>query len=341
MAYALALLLWTREAAACAPAPRDGERVNVAEESAVIIWDPATKREHFIRRATFGGEARDFGFLVPTPTVPELAAVDDGVFDRMQEKTTRRTLYRTEKAIDWTPLLFLPFARRGKGEGAATAPPPVAVLSTQTVGGYDAAILDATDAAALTRWLADNGYATTPDLTEWLDVYVRQRWIVSAFKIAGNADALTLRTSAVRMSFVTERPFFPYREPASQREGASAPRVLKVWFIGPERVTGRVGDRAWPGQVYWSEVLQDRAAGGVTIVPGARLTAFEDHATPRPGVDDLYFERDVDQRDVVPPPLVETEIETTHIPADLLLAPVLIMTFTAWRRRRKRAASVL
>ena len=116
----LAVLLCPGDASACAPAPRAGERVDVVEESAVIVWDPATKTEHFIRRATFGGEARDFGFLVPTPAVPVLAEVGNDVFDRMQERTTRPTQHRTEKAIDWTPLLFLPFVRRSVVEGVIT-----------------------------------------------------------------------------------------------------------------------------------------------------------------------------------------------------------------------------
>lgn len=335
---AVTVLLCAHEAVACAPAPRAGERVEVAEESAVIVWDPATKTEHFIRRATFGGEARDFGFLVPTPAVPVIAQVDDGVFDRMQEKTTRRTQYRTEKTVDWTPLLFMPFARRYKGDTVTAGRPPVEVLSTQRVAGYNAAILNATDAAALNDWLAANGYATTPDLTEWLSTYVRQRWIISAFKIDKSGDTFTARTSAVRMSFATERPFFPYREPASQREGPSAPRVLKVWFVGPERVTGKVGVQPWPGQMYWSEAIQDGEVGGVKVAPTARLTAFEDHATPRPGIDELYFQPDADQSEVVPPPLVETEIETTHVPADLVLAPVALIAFASWWRRRRSPA---
>ncbi|HYC59393.1 MAG TPA: DUF2330 domain-containing protein [Thermoanaerobaculia bacterium] len=334
-AVVIGLLLPTSEASACAPAPRMGERVNVAEEAAVIVWDPASKTEHFIRRATFTGEAREFGFLVPTPTVPVLARVDDGVFDRMHGLTTRRTEYAIEKKIDWTPLLFLPFASRHKGETMVGSRAPVEVLSTQKVAGYDAAILDATDATALSRWLADNGYATTPDLAQWLDVYVAQRWIISAFKIDKSADAITARTSAVRMSFATSEPFFPYREPASQREGASEPRVLKVWFIGPERVTGRVAGQAWTGQLFWSEAFRDLEAGGVKIAGGQRLTAFEDHATPRPGVADLYFVRDRDQDQRVPPPIVETQIETTHVPADVVLALPAMIALVWWRRRRR------
>ena len=35
----------------CAIAPRAGESVHIAEESAVIIWNGATRTQHFIRRA--------------------------------------------------------------------------------------------------------------------------------------------------------------------------------------------------------------------------------------------------------------------------------------------------
>src|SRR6185436_809264 len=215
----------------CAPAPHAGEQISVVEESAVIVWEPATKTQHFIRRATFRGTAQDFGFLVPTPTAPALAEVDDQIFDVLDTKTARQTVYKTRRAIDWTPLLLY---SRLKREGMATAGrPPVEVLETKKIAGYEAAVLDATDAAALSRWLGEHGYATTPDLAEWLDAYVKQGWKITAFKIDKSADAMA-RTSAVKMSFRTERPFFPYREPASQRANAKYDdvRVLRIWFLG-------------------------------------------------------------------------------------------------------------
>lgn len=331
--FGFVALLCSREAFGCAPAPRAGERVGVAEESAVIIWEPATKTQHFIRRATFNGQARDFGFLVPTPTAPTLAAVDDGVFDHLRRKTTPPVVYEIEKRIDWTPLLWMPFSSRLK-EGAATtnARGPVEVLATQKVGGYEAAILDATDAAALNTWLADNGYDTSPDLAEWLKAYVDQRWIISAFKIDKATESIA-RTGAVRMTFTTDRPFFPYREPSSQREGAIEPRVLSVFFVGPERVTGRIGDTtSWPGQMFWSDRIRDLEIAGVDVSGDLRLTAFEDHSSPRPGTDDLFFERDPDQKAVVPPPIVNTEYQSTWVPLDAIIIPAGLVGW--WMRRR-------
>src|SRR5687767_14101894 len=69
-----------RTADACAAAPPAGAEVRIAEEEALIIWDPATKTEHFIRRAAFHSTAPKFGFLVPTPTVPQLGEVSDAQF---------------------------------------------------------------------------------------------------------------------------------------------------------------------------------------------------------------------------------------------------------------------
>src|SRR5438270_793237 len=71
-------------------------RVETADETALVAWDERTKTEHFIRRATFTGTATDFGFLVPTPSRPELGAVDDALFDVLAGVTAPRTEYRDE-----------------------------------------------------------------------------------------------------------------------------------------------------------------------------------------------------------------------------------------------------
>ena len=342
----LATLACASKVLACAPAPPLNERIDVAEESAVIVWEPATKTEHFIRRATFLGKPDRFGFLVPTPTAPRLAAVEDRVFDVLEAKTRRGTVYTTRNVIDWTPLVLLPFLSMRMKEGATTRA-PVEVLSTQKVAGYDAAVLDATDAKALGAWLETNGYASTPDLAAWLEPYVQQRWIITAFKIDKGQSDLPAQTSAVKMSFTTDRPFFPYREPASQREynTLSPPsRLLTVFFLGPERVDGTIGAGTdWPGELQWSDALDDRfrndltVATSIPIPAGTRLTAYHDTMTPRPGTDDLFFARTADQSRHVPPPWVIETTDTTHVPLDLVALPILIVLGVVIRRRRRPA----
>lgn len=325
----------------CAPAPRDGDEISIVEESAVIIWDAAAKTEHFIRRATFHAEdGRDFGFLVPTPAPPALAEVDDAIFEKLEERTRRESVRASETKVDFTPLLLAGWLAR---ETAATrVAPPVEVLPAQKVAGYDAVVLAATDAGALRTWLADHDYEASDDLAQWLDAYVRRRWTITAFKIDATRPAA--RTAAVKMSFRTERPYFPYREPASQRDADDLqPRALAVWFLGNERVTGVVGDKTfWPGQLRRSDPLPDALRAdvarlaGVALPPSPRMTAFLDNSTIRPGDDELYFVRSAVQSAFVQPPYVVTTVEKVRLPLDVVALVLVVADLAIWRLLRGR-----
>ena len=331
-----------RDAHACAPAPHAGEKIAVVEESAAIVWEPAARRQHFIRRATFHGSARDFGFLVPTPTAPELQEVDGGIFDVLAARTKREKVYETKRRPDFTPLLGYFFLSERNAETTAGRA-GVNVLSTQNLAGYEAAVLEASDAAALNAWLSEHGYATAPDLVEWLDAYVRQGWKITAFKIDKQQDAMA-RSSAVKMSFATDRPFFPFREPRSQRDGSvPAPgRILRVWFLGPERVSGTVGATPWSSELLWSSDpgaawLRDFEQRARLELPDAlRLSAFADYESPRPGVDDLFFARAADQHPFVPAPEVITSVQGIPVPLDVVGVLALGAFFFVRRSRRRR-----
>ena len=60
--------------------------VEIADEEAVIFWDPETHVEHFIRKATFRSSAPAFGFLVPTPSTPKLDEVPETVFGELEHE---------------------------------------------------------------------------------------------------------------------------------------------------------------------------------------------------------------------------------------------------------------
>jgi hypothetical protein len=218
---------------------------------------------------------------------------------------------------------------------------PVNVLQTAKVAGYEAAVLDATDAGALREWLETHGYATTPDLEEWLDVYIRQRWKITAFKIDKTQAGTDAQTQAVKMSFTTDRPFFPYREPASQRTGRDTMRVLRVFFLGPERVYGTVGTAFWPGLLRWSDVLDESLRAQLAKATGvaipARLTAFIEIGS-RSGTDDLFFSKAAVQSVFHLPPRIQENVEIVLIPLDVIAVVLLLGLVFYWRRRSRRAS---
>src|SRR5205814_1847628 len=72
---------------ACCPAPPSGKPVVNADQTVVILWDAASKTQHFIRRASFKSDADDFGFLIPSPTQPDLNESGNDAFPYLQKLT--------------------------------------------------------------------------------------------------------------------------------------------------------------------------------------------------------------------------------------------------------------
>jgi hypothetical protein len=342
LSLVLALLLHAGPSAACAPAPPAGIEVDIAAEDALIVWDAARKVEHFVRRADFRSasmaelRATGFGFLVPTPTRPELAEAPDQLFVQLADAIRPPVVEKRAYEISWALCtMVLAGAERS---AAVEASAPIEVLEQKRVAGFDAAVLKADDADALATWLGEHGYAQRPALGSWLERYVADKWIITAFKIAADDDAGTA-TSAVRMSFASERPFFPYREPSDQRRDGRA-RSLRVWLYADTRMDGSVGGGAWPGRALHAAPLEDAArvlAGAAPTLPSAGwLHAFIDDSAPRPGSDELWFAAAASAVEVRLPPI--DDVHTVHIP--ILLDVLAFVAFLAWgavslvRRRR-------
>lgn len=331
------------QAPACAIAERDGESIHITSEAALIVWDEASKTEHFIRRASFESTAYDFGFLVPTPSLPEVEESNDEAFSRLAEITKPRVEERTRTATlgcsaSKMSAEFAASEVAGHADG-------VVLLQQKRVGDHDLVSLKFDPKAgnveqgskALADWLIRFGYGFGTTLKDWVAPYVKNDWVITAFRIAGDPNAdrepktgatarsgggerrsrgtNTLRARPVRLSFKTDRPFYPYREPADQQnQKDSQPRMLKVFFASNQRFSGTVGENnPWPGRTVWADRIQDTEKAGVIAkakLPANAgpqqwyLTEFEDRSSPRPGTDEVYFARSADQSPVARPPII-------------------------------------
>ncbi len=310
----------------------------IASEQAVIFWDEARKIEHFIRQADIESKNADVGFIVPTPHVPELVEADARLFQLVADVAKPRKI----RQIDYgTPLqIFGPVLRGpaiimlqpylglicGMSEARED---DVKIISEQEVAGYHAVILAANDSPALARWLKENGYGWTAELEAWLSPYVTAKWTITAFKLikvppAGDPRQIGKRpivTRAIRMSFATDRPFFPYSEPgAKDRAHAASPygRALRVALLSSRRMQGALDEGlSWPGELFFagspvpekgsswkaSDWLAFAKLEGTFVLPET-LTTWRDLSNPRPGKTDLYFSPSQDQS-----PFRRTEID--------------------------------
>lgn len=328
----------------CAPAPPDGRRVQVLGESAVIVWDSKTKTEHFIRSATFESDSPDFGFLVPTPTVPALKESSDQIFNMTEEFMVPEKIEKNVYGVNPIFILAAFFMLKSRSDDArVTALPPVRVLTTQQVSGYGAVVLEADNATALQSWLTEHHYAARPDLIEWFEPYIQKKWKISAFKIAYRSTGEAFATSPVKMSFQTDQPFFPYREPSNQRtqDQNQPPRTLRLYVLSDSKMDAQVGESGlWPGKIVWSDKLdqKERASGiqqlGIDLPSDVWMTTFEDQSSPRPGTDDLFFAVAKDQNRQVFAPIEVDVDKRIPLPIDLLIL-IALTVFVIRRRRRK------
>jgi hypothetical protein len=309
MTAALVLLLdgFLRPTLACCPAGPPNKPVLNADQSVVLVWDAERGVEHFLRKATFQSEGDDFGFIIPSPTAPELGEADDQVFAALTEVTKPEV-----KRVPRAPNIAC------SAPPSATTAGAVRVLQRAVVAGYDAAVLAADSSTALVEWLRQNGYESSEAIAAWAKPYVEQSWTFTALKIAAGArEAKTnVAAPALRLSFQTKAPLFPYREPDS-REAVDllkpSRRLLRIFFLSNARYRGELTGGTWTGQTAWAGRLSTAVATQLleklklpTSLGGQLwLTEFEDLWPYAKAPSDLAFSMDADQSDIRREPHIE------------------------------------
>src|SRR4051794_21000113 len=158
LSASLLLALMAGLSAACAPVMIKGARVAIASETALIIYDDKTQTEHFIRRGTFETKVPYFGFLVPTPSDPEVAEVPDEVFTVLADWTKPQVIRkaRTIPGQGWG----IGAKRSADFAAGAGLPGGVEVLGGGRVGDLTYVKLKADRSADLKKWLEQHSYET-------------------------------------------------------------------------------------------------------------------------------------------------------------------------------------
>lgn len=143
--------------------------VSSTAQKAVIIYEKGT--ETMIISTQFKGDAKNFGWVIPVPSRPEVSKSSDELF------TSLNTL--TAPKYDYSVPMTRPMMEKG-GAGQAE---DVQVLETKKVGVYEIKVLEASDARALAKWLEENKYMYPKEGAYILDEYIRNRWYFVAAKI--------------------------------------------------------------------------------------------------------------------------------------------------------------
>lgn len=265
----------------CATA-RDGNgHVVLTGEVVAIVWDPSSQTEHFVRRASFDADTKDFGFIVPVPSLPEIAQVETGGFDVLE---TMAPYFRGSGA------------NKSKRAGAGGAD-EVVVLQSQRVGDYVATVIEGTQASGVTDWLMKNGYSARKSLIPWIDHYVKKKWKFAAFKFVGNPGKH--ETASIRLSFKSPFPYYPYKAPQDDWPKDMV-KPMTVFFLSDKvyraKYLGTTLD--WEGSLDWKGRVHDVDREALSIlfkIPDATfprsavLSTFHNYKNSMPYDKDLEF----------------------------------------------------
>jgi hypothetical protein len=296
--WASAALVLTQRAptaAACATFGRlidTGRTPSLSLERVLIVHDPVTQLQHFIREVVFRGDAEVFGFVVPTPSLPEVFAVEHSPFVDL------------EGAFPYVARPPQPRARtRSAGSGS------VEVLEQKAVGSFTAFVLRASDPAALAQWLRDNQLQSTQENDAWLRGYVARDFYYVALRHErrpGTGRARALKAETMRISFRTPVAYYPYREPQMAASGGSEPRALALWLAAAEPLVP-VAWEARGAEAGWVRPLREGLRASAVesswlrgqlgsaerslIAPDRRwsVQTFEDQKRSRAGFGDVVY----------------------------------------------------
>lgn len=137
-------------------------------QKGAIFYDEGM--ETLVLSVSFEGDAKDFSWIVPTPSEPEVTKVSKDIFTNLAKLTEAENDNSTFNGIS------------APGYAGSYAE-EVTVIEEKQVGYYDVTVLKSTDKDSLYKWLNDNGYKYPEDGKYVLDDYIRLGWTFTAIKI--------------------------------------------------------------------------------------------------------------------------------------------------------------
>jgi len=281
------------------PMQEGARRPSLAYEQTLIVFDAEQGKQHFIREVTFRGTSSTFGFVVPAPTRPTVAAVKTSPFADLRESFP----FERPQTTRGRGLLGIGTGGAGVGGGSSG----VTVLEKRQVGSFTAFVLAASDRDALSKWLRDNGFTSTRQADAWLAKYVPLGFYYVAMRYRPRAGASSdaVHAETMRISFDTPVPYYPYQEPESKAPQDDAePRLAELWLVS-QRTFVPVASRERGGKSRWVRpfraghsykaadrgALASALAEARSLLPKGRLQVqrFMDQKLRRPGFGDVVF----------------------------------------------------
>ena len=177
----------------------------------------------------YQGPAKDFSWIVPVPTPPELSLGSDLLFRRLRAAT--RPTFRLE--MDEVGCEY-PAVSKATADAAGPPAPAsagaVTVVSEDQVGPFQSAVIQSNDPGALKSWLRENGYTIPQAIDPLLDPYVAGKYYFLALKLQKDKEAGDM--APIAFTYKSTKPGIPIRLTGV---AATPDMGVWVWVLGKER----------------------------------------------------------------------------------------------------------
>ena len=161
--------------------PRDytGSLEEKAQE-AIIVFTPGTEetsaKQEMILKIQVEGNIDDFAWVVPLPSPPKTEKADPDLFEELFDYVDARLRTRSpgKRRTD---------EKAGALNAAPAAEAKVEVISRDTVGSFEVAVVRENTPDALNEWLTENGYQAVEGAEETIAFYRESGFVFTCIKV--------------------------------------------------------------------------------------------------------------------------------------------------------------
>jgi len=214
------------------PIVQAGERIAFSMKDGIVT-------SHI--QVQYSGEAQEFGWLLPLPSLPTMELGTDELFVQLINQTQPKYRLNREYVGDcpFDPNRGGGFngspssdSNEGGGQGPEDGSSPLVMQAS--VGPYDYAVLRADSKQPMLDWLAENGFFVPAGTDSVVDPYIRTGAYFLALKLRKGNDVGDLQPVVVK--YQSELPMIPI----ILTSVAADPNMgVLVWVLGKDRAIPR------------------------------------------------------------------------------------------------------
>ncbi|MBL8918771.1 MAG: DUF2330 domain-containing protein [Myxococcaceae bacterium] len=234
----VAVATWAGRAEACGCFAPPDPTVPVVQAGERILFATANGQVTAHIQIQYAGDAKDFGWLLPVPSIPTLKVGTEELFTQLIATTQPRYFVQVRATGNCSGLFpggfanAAPSARGAEDAEFGGGGSPLVIQSS--IGPYDYAVLKADDKTAMLKWLADNRYFIPVGTEDVVGPYIRQGAFFLALKLQSGKSAGDIQP--VVLQYPSDLPMIPI----ILTSVAAQPNMgIQVWMLGNGRAIPR------------------------------------------------------------------------------------------------------